>query len=80
MLDYSEKVDDAFVGRCRDVDSLSNVQKMNLRYDVAKELFNEEYSHLADELKKKADEQHDTELDEWNLILEDISSAPDVSQ
>ena len=80
MLDYPEVVKAAFIHRYGDGGKLSSVQKMNLRFDVAKSLLAQKYSHLTSELERKATNQHDAEVDEWNLILDDVSTALDVPQ
>ena len=80
MLEHRKEVDSAFLERHSDGDSLPGVLKMNILYDLAKTLFNEKYSHLEDKLKRRADEQHDAELEEWNMILEDVSLSPDTPQ
>ena len=53
---------------------------MNLRFDMAKLLLAQKYSHLITELEKKATEQHNADTDEWGLILDGISFAEDVPQ
>lgn len=80
MLEYSREVNTAFVSRHSDGKNLSNAQRLNLRYDVAKTLLSNQYSRLVNELENRAKAQHDTEMEEWNLILEDISLADDVSR
>ena len=80
MLEYPDVVDKAYLEKYGDGDSLASIQKVNLRYDVAKALFTERYSHLTAELEEKLEEQHNEELDQWNLVLEDISSADNVSE
>ena len=80
MLDYAREVNTAFVSWHGDGKNFSNAQRLNLRYDVAKALLNGQYSHLINELDNKAKAQHDAEMDEWNLILDDISLAEDVPQ
>jgi len=79
MFEYPDVVDKAYLDKYGD-DSLASIQKINLRYDVAKALFVERYSHLTAELEEKADEQLNEELDQWNLVMEDISSAENVSE
>ena len=80
MLDYAHEVNTAFVSWHGDGKNFSNTQRLNLRYDMAKALLNGQYSHLINELDNKVKVQHDAEMDEWNLILDDISLAEDVLQ
>lgn len=80
MADYAPQVNAAFVTRYGDGNGMNPGHRMNLRHDVAKALLNKEYSHLIKELDAKAKAQHDAEVEEWNLILDDISLASDVSQ
>ena len=47
---------------------------------MAKALLNGQYSHLINKLDNKAKAQHDAEMDEWNLILDDILLVEDVLQ
>ena len=43
-------------------------------------MLSKSYSHLKLELDKKAVVQHDIELKEWELVLEDITSTEDISR
>ena len=74
MLDYPGVVDEAYLEKhgSGDQDTLSSVQKINMRFDVAKALFIKKYS--------KMDDQHNEELNQWDLILEDISVTENVSE
>ena len=78
MLDYPSVVGAAFTHRYADGRKFSSVEKMNLRYDVVTLLLAQKYSHLTAELEKKATEQHEVDIDEWNLILDGVSFAEDV--
>ena len=80
MLDYPDTVKAAFIHRHGDGENLSSAQKMNVRHDVAKALLARQYSHLTGELDKKAIDQHNMAVAEWNLILDDVSFAQDISQ
>ena len=80
MQDYSDEVNTAFVGQHGDGKDLGRTQRMNLRHDVAKALVSDKYSHLVNELENKAKVQHDAEMDEWKLILNDVSLAENVPQ
>ena len=80
MLDYPKVVNAAFIHRYGDGGKLAAVQKMNLRYDVAKSLLNRKYSHLIGKLEERASNKHDADVDEWNLILDGVSVAEDVSR
>lgn len=80
MLDYSDAVDAVFLQRHGECKYISNAQKLNMRYEVAKALLHQKYSHITGALEKKATEQHKVDLNEWNLVLDDISAAQDVAQ
>ena len=79
MLDYPNEVNNVFLKKHGDEKFTSNAHKMNTQYNIAKTLLSEEYSDLMDELKKKAHEQHEVEINKWNLALTDVSAAQDVS-
>lgn len=53
---------------------------MNLRSEMVRKLLSDQYSHLVQELEKKAANLHEKEMDEWKLSLEDIFEAKDVTQ
>lgn len=80
MLDYADTVKTAFALRHGDGGDLTNSQKMNTRQKLAKALLVDQYSHLKDELDEKALAQQEKDTKEWNLVLDDISSAKDVPQ
>ena len=80
MLDYPDVVKATFIHRHGNGRNLSAAEKMNLRHAVAKSLLSQKYSHLTSELEKKAVAQHEMEVDQWNLILDDISSAQNIPQ
>ena len=80
MLDYSDVFNAAFIKNHGDGARLGGTQRMNLRAQLAKKMVSsDKYSHLTKELEWKATEDHEKEMNEWNLILEDISEAADVS-
>ena len=74
------EVTSAFANLHPDSKGLSSPHKINLHYDVAKFLLMNQYPHLVDGLECRAAAQHDTDMDMWGLILEDISAAKDISQ
>lgn len=80
MLEYPDVVDKAFLERHGDGDLPPGLQKVNLRYNMARALFIKKYSHLMVELEEKVDRQHNEELNQWNLVLEDVSSTDDISE
>ena len=79
MFEYPEAVSAYLLHRYGPGNDLTNVEKMNRRYDVAKTLFASKYSHLTNELNSRASDEYKAELQEWSLILDNISSATDVS-
>ena len=80
MLDYPTTIDKAFFRRHGNSAPFSGVQKINMRYEVAKTLFTEKYSHLTAELEERVDNQQDEELAQWNMLFENISLAENVSE
>ena len=79
MLDHADTVDTAFHHRQGDDKKLTGLQKVNARHEVAKALLAGQYSNLKAELNKRATDQHNLEMDEWNLVLEGVTSAEDVA-
>ena len=80
MLDHVDIINTSFLHWFSDGKDLSNAQKMNARHDLARSLLTGQYSHLIGELTQKATDQHDTEVNEWSLTLDDISSAEDITR
>lgn len=80
MSDYAPQVNAAFVSKHGNGKGMKPEDRMNLRLDVAKALLASQYSHLTGELNAKAKAQLDVEMEEWNLILDDISLSRDVSK
>lgn len=81
MADYPEVVSAAFNLQHGDpAKSLSGAQRMNLRSDIARGMVSGQYSHIVGELERKAMDDHEKELNQWNLFLTDISEAEDVSR
>jgi hypothetical protein len=80
MLDYPVEVNATFVSWYSDSRALTNSQKMNLCYDMAKLLLSNWFSHLINNLNQKAADQHKADIDEWSLMLQDVSAAKDISQ
>jgi hypothetical protein len=78
MLEHPKAVDAAFIHKHCDGRRLSSIQKINARCDVAKSLLTQTYSHLIAGLEERATDQHNAAIEEWNLILDDISFAEDV--
>ena len=80
MLDHPDIVNAAFVSQHANGRGLSAPQKMNARHDLAKTLLSTRYSHLTSALETKAISKHDAELEEWELILDGVSSAENVTR
>lgn len=80
MMEYHAQVNAAFVSRHGLGKGFKNVERMNIRHDIAKGMLQGEYSHLINELEDRAKSEHEGDLNEWNLLLEDISLASDVEQ
>lgn len=80
MRDHPSKVNAAFSSQHGDGKDLGKAERMNLRNEIARTLLSEEDSDVAAQLGERAKSQHDAEMEEWNLILEGVSLASDVSQ
>jgi hypothetical protein len=80
MRDYPEEVKAAFLAQHGDGNNLSNVQRMNFQHDAAKTLLSSKYAHLEHELEEKAKDEHNVGMNEWNVVLGDISLAENVVQ
>lgn len=78
-VDYSREVNAAFVSRYGDGKNFSSGNRLNLHNAMSESLLKKQYSHLTNELNKKAKAEYKAEADEWNLALENISLADDVS-
>jgi len=80
MRDHADTVNAAFVSKYTDSRNFSSPQRMNLRYDLAKSMLSRRYSHLVAGLDEKAVTEHKASMEEWEVVLQDISLAEDVSQ
>jgi len=79
MQDYPQELNAAFVSRHGDGKNLSSSERLNLRAQLAKSMVSGQFSHLVKDLEQKAAKQHEKDMKEWDLILEDISEASDIS-
>ena len=77
MRDYAHEVKAAFAAQYGDGKNLSSAERMNFQHDTAKELLHKKYPHLVSKMEEAAKAQHTTNLNEWDLILKDISLAED---
>ena len=80
MLDHPNIVNAAFMSQHADGRDLSTLQKMNTQHNLAKTLLSTHYSYLTSALEAKAISKHDAELEEWELILDGVSSAENVTR
>jgi hypothetical protein len=80
MLEFSDEVNAAVAGRLVDGIKPTNTQLMNLRHEVAKSQLASKDPSLTDELEQKAATHHEVAMKGWDLILEDIAEAEDVSK
>lgn len=79
-LDHPEIVNAAFVSQYGEGKGLSGPQKMNILHKLAKDLLSTSYADLKSALDKKAATQHAVDMEEWDLILDGISSAEDITR
>lgn len=49
-----------------------------MRREVGKSLLTSKYPSITTELNKRATNQHNAELSEWSLVLDNITSAQDI--
>ena len=61
MVSYSDVVHTAFISQHSDGKNLSNTQRMNFHSDLARKMVSGQYSHLVQELEKKATNLHKKE-------------------
>ncbi|KAF9782647.1 hypothetical protein BJ322DRAFT_1110523 [Thelephora terrestris] len=80
ISDYATEIDDAVATVLANRPKLDSCQRMNICYEVAQSLLKSKGADFIEELERKAAAQHEAAKEEWNLILEDISAAEDVSQ
>ena len=80
ILDHAAEINAVVATRHTNGEKLDSCQLMNLRYKVAQSLLESKDSEFREGLEQKAAAQHEAAKEEWNLILEDISAAEDVSQ
>ena len=80
MMDHPELIKTAFEQAHGEGKSLTRTDKMNARHSIAKSLLANDYSNLTSELQDKVTAHHKAELNEWNLILDDISASDNVAQ
>ena len=79
MQDYPKEFNAAFVSRHGDGRHLQPAERLNLCMELAKSMVNGGHSHLFNDLERKAKQQHEKALVEWELSLDNISEASDVS-
>lgn len=60
--------------------TLTPVERMNLRYEVAKNILESQEPSLTAELEQRAAGENESALQGWKLALRNISASDDVSQ
>lgn len=80
MLEYPDEVSAAVAARSANDTKISGFQLMNVRLEVARSLLGSKDPSFMKGLEQRAAAQHEVALREWELILEDISTAQDVPQ
>jgi len=80
MQEYPDEVKEAFTEAHGDGKHLTNGQRLNLQIDAARDLLHKCYAHLIPELEDTVKEEHEVGMDEWNLVLDDINLAENVTQ
>ena len=80
MRDYPDEVKTAFSEQHGDGKNFSNARRMNSQHEVAKALLYNKYAHLLGELEERAKTDHVAGMNEWNMVLGDLSHAKNVVQ
>jgi len=80
MHDYPDKVKEAFAEVHGDGKHLTSGQRLKFQNDAARDLINGSCAHLVPELEESAKEEHDVGMAEWNLTLDEIDMAEDITQ
>lgn len=79
MADHPDILNTAFASQYSDGKKLTGAEHMNLRTELAKKLVSGQHANLVSELEKKAAADHEKAMNEWQLTLENVSEAEDVS-
>lgn len=79
MHEHPREVKEAFTKQYGDGKNLTSGQRLNFQQDVARDLLHSKHSDLIPELEREAKCKHDAGMDEWDLVLRDISEAEDIS-
>ena len=80
MREYPDEVKKAFAKAHGDGKDLEKGQRLKFQNDVAKDLLYGTYSHLVPEIEDAVDEEQDAGMAEWDLALDNISLAEDITQ
>ena len=80
MQEYPDEVKEAFTEAHGDGKHLTNGERLKFQHNVAKDLLNKSYAHLVPELKDAVKGEGDIAMAEWDLALEDINLAEDVTR
>ena len=80
MQEYPDEVKKAFAEAHGSGKNLTNGQRLNLQNDVARDLLHRSYAHLIPELEDTVKEEHEVGMAEWDLTLEDINLAANITQ
>ena len=79
MLEEPSIVNAAFVSQYGEGRTLSRVDRLNKRNEVAKKLVTSTYKHLVAGLEARAKATHKNEVKEWSLELDNVEQAEDVN-
>lgn len=78
MHEEPKIVNAAFVSQHGEGKGMQRAERLQKWNELAKRLVTTTYKHLATDLEKRAKEDHERELREWGLDLEEIGQAEDV--
>lgn len=79
MFENPKAINDVFFAQYGEGASLSRAERMNIRNDIARRLVKAS-PEQAQELERSAKANHERELREWNVELDNIDEAEDVIQ
>ena len=79
MNEEPDVVKAAFKATYGDRTDMNKIERLNKLNEIARELTTTEYAEMVPELEQRAKEVHARELKEWELDLDKVEEAEDVS-
>lgn len=78
MAEEPSLIDTEFAIKYGDGCGISGTERLNKRFDIAKQLLNDRHQDRLLDFEARARETHAKETQQWSLTLTDIELAPDV--